>query len=452
MTHLYEPAAYARHVGSYWESTTRPPVWPKLDRDRKAHTVIIGGGYTGLNCALELAESGIAPDDIVILEARQPGWGASGRNGGFACMGGSKMDFDGHLSRFGEKETLKYFNIQQAAVESVRENLSRYAIGADEHSNGETQLAHRPREVENLKDEQVRLRERLGIESAFTERSELAKVGMSSPEFHGALTNPVGFAINPMKYVSGLAGQANRVGIASFGDTAAISLKQSNSRWSAETPTGTIEAENLVIATNGYTPETLANWFSGRFLPVLTNIIVTRPLSRAELESQGWTSHQMCYDTRTSLHYFHLLPKNENEDGPRMLFGMRGGTSASPASIARMKLRIRGDFDRMFPAWKGIETPFFWCGLACLNRDLTSFIGPVPGMANTFASLAYHGNGVAMGSHCGRLLAKLVTRNLSTDSLPEAMRTEPRTFPIPALRRTYLEIAYRWHEWRDNRP
>ena len=448
MKRLYEPPAYDTTVGSWWETTDTPPHWPDLTENIRAEAVIIGGGYTGLSCALELAEQN-DPDGVVILEANQPGWGASGRNGGFCCMGGSKLSFEGHIRRFGEAETLNYFNEQIASVESVHENLKRYAIDADIHSIGETCLAHTIQEAEILMSEKTRLKARLGIEAGFLHQADLASHGLASPEFHGALTNPVGFALNPMKYVCGLARQTGKAGISTFGNSPATDIRETANGWQVRTPDGSVTAKYLVIATNGYSSEDIPNWLAGRLLPTLTNIIVSRPLTAAEVTDQGWTSHQMCYDTRNSLHYFHLLPIAGGEAGPRMLFGMRAGTSATKASETTMHQRIRADFDRIFPAWQAVETPWFWSGLVCLTRDLTSFTGPVPGMNNTYASLAYHGNGVAMASHCGRLLARMIASDTAANDLPAAMRQPPRKFPLPALRRTYLAAAYKWYEWQD---
>ena len=100
-----------------------------------------------------------------------------------------------------------------------------------------------------------------------------------------------------------------------------------------------------MIATNGYSSEYIPDWMRGRYLPVVSHIMVTRPLSGAELAEQGWTSHQLAYDTRTLLHYFRLLPDN------RMLFGMRGTSNITPESEKLMKTQVRGDFDQVFPAW-----------------------------------------------------------------------------------------------------
>ena len=450
MRHLYEPAAYRPEVNSYWQTTASPLRWPELKADRTADTLIIGGGYTGLNCALELAELGHDPQSIVILEARQPGWGASGRNGGFCCIGGSKLPVNKQLARFGEAETLRYFKEQCASIESVRENLTRYGIDADPHSRGETQLAHRESEIAGLEAEKEQMEALFGIGCRLIEKSALAGEGLASPEFHGALNMPLGFALNPMKYLAGLVRAATGAGIAGFGDTPAIAVKRDGGRWRVSTPGGTVSAESLVIATNGYSSEDLPRWLSGRLLPVLSNILLSRPLTAGELAAQGWTSNQMSHDTRNLLHYFRLMPPANGESGPRMLFGMRGGTSADDATMAAMHRRIRADFDRFFPAWRQVETPYFWAGLVCLNRNLVSYTGPIPGMPNAWASLAYHGSGVAMGSHCGRLAGRMIAGDLAPEAIPAIMRRVPGRFPFPAFRKTYLAAAYRWYEWQEH--
>ena len=124
--------------------------------------------------------------------------------------------------------------------------------------------------------------------------------------------------------------------------------------------------------------------------------------TQAELEAQGWTSRQMCYDSRNLLHYFRLMPDN------RFLFGTRGGLLSSPRAEAAAQARARRDFEAMFPAWSNVDTPFGWSGMVCLSRNRTPYVGPIPEMPGAFAALAYHGNGVAMGSYSGHMLAGLL--------------------------------------------
>jgi glycine/D-amino acid oxidase-like deaminating enzyme len=445
---LYEPPAYATKVGSYWQTTEKPLTWPLLGNDIHANTVIIGGGYTGLCCALELANNGIDPASIVIVEAQQPGWGASGRNGGFCCLGGTKLSYAQQIAKFGLSETRNYFSIQKTSINSVQENLSRYDINADVHSSGETQLSYRPSGITELETEARHMRDLFDIECRVTHSQDMATQGLKSPEFFAALNNPLGFALNPYKYSIGLGKAAQDLGISVFGNSPATKIERDSAVYLVQTPKGSVRAENLVIATNGYSSEDIPDWLAGKLMPVLTNIITTRPLTPQELADQGWTSHQMCYDTRHSLHYFRLMP-GINGEGPRMLFGMRGGTSASNKSHQDRHKKIRADFDRIFPAWRSVETPYFWSGLVCLTRDLTSYTGPIPQMPKAWASLAYHGNGVAMASYCGKQIAKMISHEILPESLPAQMRQTPRPFPFPALRLKYLKAVFKWYEWLD---
>ena len=175
---------------------------------------------------------------------------------------------------------------------------------------------------------------------------------------------------------------------------------------------------------------------ASRYLPTQSSVIVTRPMTREELTAQGWTSHQMCFDSRHLLHYFRLMPDN------RMLFGMRGGLSHTDAAEATIRKKIRADFDAMFPAWRHVETPHYWSGFVCLSRDLLPYAGPIPGMDGGFAAFAYHGNGVSMGSYSGTLLADLVQGKTPSNPYPAPMRHTPRRFPLGRFRRLLMRPAY----------
>ncbi|MCB1438256.1 MAG: FAD-binding oxidoreductase [Nitratireductor sp.] len=442
MKRIYEDAAYRREVGSYWETTVAPPRFERLSGDTIADVAVIGAGYVGMNAALELAEThGLS---VALVDACQPGWGASGRNGGFACMGGSKLDWTTIRKRFGDEATRRFFAFQSDSIETVRENLSRYVIDAEVHSNGEVQLAHRERDMETLRHEAGFMESFFGVKPRLIEKRKLADEGLSSGEFHGASEFAAGFALNPLKYVSGLARAVKaNAGISGFGESAVRRIRSEGGKWRLECTTGSIVARKVLIATNGYSSEDVPDWLAGRLLPVLTQIIVTRPLTRQELDEQGWTSFQMCYDTRHLLHYFRLMP-DINGEGPRMLFGMRGGLSAKTAPQMRMHMALRRDFERFFPAWRHVETPHYWSGLACLSSSLSPYAGPVPGMDNVYAALAWHGNGVALGSHTGRRIAAMVAGDQGAPSLPAPMRQIPRRFPFPPFRRIGLAGAYRW--------
>lgn len=443
MKRLYEPLAYdtTKSVKSWWQqSGVEQNKFLALEKDIQCETVIIGGGFTGLNAALQLAER--HQTEAVILEAGQIGWGASGRNGGFACLGGAKLTRTAQIKRFGLEETKHFAARQKEAVARVHDNLTRYEISADTHSRGEMQLAHRLKNFEEMKTEAAIEKAQLGFDSVPVEHGELRDHGIAGPEFFGGVLNSTGFALNPLKYVQGLAKAANNLGVKIFCETPVSAIKQTRNGYVLCTANARVTAKKLIIATNGYSSDDLPKPLGGRFLPLLSTILVTRPITQEEQAAQGWTSDLMSYDSRNLLHYFRLMP-----DG-RFLFGRRGAIRANAASMERADLGNRRDFERMFPAWRKIGTDYKWSGLLCLTRNLHPYIGPIEGMDSAYAALGYHGNGVAMASLSGRLVADISIGE--TPDLPPHLSTPLKRFPVPSLRRWALAgafVQYRLQDW-----
>ena len=407
----------------WWDETVPAPDWPVHQGYLTADVAIVGGGFTGMSAALHLAKRGVS---VALFEAESPGWGASGRNGGFCCQGGSKLTHATMVRRYGVSAAQAYSQAEAAAVSLVADLLAAYGIDADVHSKGETQLAHTPRAMEKL---------RRNVQEGGTlhEADDLPGLGLAG-QFFGGYTDPVGFALNPRKYLFGLAAAARSFSASLFSESPVLSFRQSGSGFDLTTPIGRVKAANVLICTNGYSSEDLPNWLSARYMPAQSTVMVTRPLTDAELRAQGWTSRQMAYDTRNLLHYFRLMPDN------RLLFGMRGGLLSSPRAEAAVRSKLRHDFCRMFPAWAEIEATHIWSGMVCLARDLVPFAGPVPGQPGMFAGMAYHGNGVAMGTYCGRALAGMVMGD--TAGLPDPIARPPRRFPLGRWRRLLMPPVY----------
>lgn len=414
----------------WWDETIPAPDWPVLKGEAVTDVAIIGGGFTGVSAALHLAGSGVS---VALLEAETPGWGASGRNGGFCCLGGSKLSGTAMRRLFGSSAADVYEASEEAAVHLVHELLSSHGIAADTHSRGETQLAHSEKAARRLLAQAEEL-QRAGEEVEYLARRQLADHGLNG-SFHAALTTPVGFALNPRKYLFGLAAAAGKAGAKLFQNSPALSIKQAAGGYKIETNKGILRASKVVIATNGYSSEDLPEWLAGRYMPAQSTVMVTRPLTEAELQKQGWFSQQMAYDTRHLLHYFRLMPDR------RFLFGMRGGLLASPRAEAGIRHKLRQDFEAMFPEWRNVETTHCWSGMVCLSRNLVPFIGPVPESPGMFAGLCYHGNGVAMGSYAGRILSDLVQGCRPELPYSPAVQKMPR-FPFGRARRVLMPPAY----------
>lgn len=434
MKRLFDQYAYGEgpRAGCWWDATCESTPRAALADSVRTDIVIIGAGFTGLSAALHLARAGLG---VTVLEAQRIGWGASGRNGGFCCLGGG-MAGDAALDRrFGRVGRVAYRRSELAAIGLVEDLVSEHGIDVDRHSAGETMLAHRPKDMRALEVYASTIDENYGVPHQLHSAEALASLGMAGP-FHGGLTTAAGFGLNPRKYLEGLARAAQSAGAVIYEQTAVSRLTAQVDGWVLLANGYRLRADRVILATNGYSSEDLPDWLAGRYLPSQSNVIVTRTFSENELHAAGWTSDQMAFDTRNLLHYFRLLPDR------RFLFGMRGGLLTGAAAEARAAARIRADFERMFPAWRRIETTHGWSGMVCLARDLLPFVGAVPGHAGLWAGMCYHGNGVAMGSYSGTLLAQLVQGKTPDLEYPAALRAPLRRFPLGRWRRALLPLAY----------
>lgn len=413
--------------------------FPALEGDRDTDIAVIGGGFTGLSAALNLAQAG---EKVTVLEANAPGWGASGRNGGFCCLGGAQVDQGTLVRRFGADQAGLWVETKKAAIDLVAGLLEEHKIDAQRHSDGELVLAHRPAAFHKFGEARVQLA-RHGIAAETLSPGALEERGLSAAGTHGGLHVKIGFGLDPGAYVRGLARAAEAAGADIRARTAVLALTPESQHIRLETRHGNVTARRVLIATNGYSSDVLPPWLAGRFLPMQSSVLMTRPLSADEQKAQGWTSDLMAYDSRRMLHYFRRLP-----DG-RFLFGMRGGLRATPAREARVMARVRADFAAMFPAWAGVDIAHYWSGLINLARAGTPYVGPVPGMKNTWIAMAYHGDGVAMGSYAGTLAADLIRGRAPERPFPTVMQAPLERFPLGRHRRMLLAAATPFVALRD---
>ena len=433
MKRIYGSYAYGAGPRSacYWDDSASAFDWAEQTGEIRVDLCVIGGGFTGTNAAITAARGGA---DVAILEAETPGWGASGRNGGFCCLGGAIHDKAKLKLRYGSEGQARFHAAEKAAVDHVAGLLETHEIDADVHSDGETYLAHKPSQIAELESHGQAYEQTFGGKARYVAAADLADHGMAGP-FHGAVTIPTGFALNPRKYIDGILQVALDLGVEIFAQSPAIGMKRQNGQWHVHTPRGTVVADKVLIATNGYSSEDLPDWMAGRYMPTQSTVIVTRPLTGDEIQAQGWTSQQMSYDTRNLLHYFRLMPNN------RFLIGMRGGLTSTPASEARARANVRASFAKMFPAWAHVEITHQWSGMVCLSPKFLPFAGEVPGQPGLLAGFAYHGNGVAMGSYTGHMLGQLALGD-GDRHIPEAMRSDPGRFPFGRARRILMPPAY----------
>ncbi len=435
---------FERAVDSYWEASADPLgiATPALTAHESCDVAIIGAGFTGLSAAIELAGQGL---DVRVLEAGHVGWGASGRNGGFACIGSHKLSYTEMIRTYGLAATQHFHAAMAESVDLVRDNCRRFGIDAWIHGAGEVTLAHLPNRVAELRGDQAFLKATFGEETELLSVADLKAQGLWGPTFHGGLRGKIGFGIHPLNYVRGLARAAAAAGAKIHASSRLTRWEETAAGHVLTTPGGRLTARRVVVATNGYTPEDVSPRHAGRIMPALSSVLVTRPLSDDERRAQGWTSDLMAYDSRNLLHYFRLLPNG------RFLFGGRGGTDASDAGGEAYRAVLTRAFHDLFPAWRGVEITHYWRGFVCLAFDRVPYVGALDAAKTVWTALAYHGNGVAMGSWSGRAVARLMTGKAPPSEIPAVLTRRLARFPLPAFRPLYLKGAYVWFGWKDSR-
>jgi taurine dehydrogenase large subunit len=438
------PGTGLAHLPSYWTATAgaAPPDDGPVPAQAESEVVIIGAGYTGLSCALFLAkEHGIRAR---VLEANRPGWGCSGRNGGFARAAIGRHGFGQMIERWGRETARRWFGESLAAVNTVRELTKSAGIHCDLAEAGHLKIAHRPGRVAALAREAELLQREFEYPAEFLAADKVRGEHIGGDEAHGALRFPDALAVHPLKLAYGALSAARASGVTVHSGSPVLGWSKQNGTHALTTPYGTVRARTVVIATNGYTPEHLFPCLRHTTLPVLSHIIVTRPMTQREKRESGFATAHVLTDTRNLLYYWRRMPDD------RILFGGRGLITDAPAGHARQRAFLLSELKRKLPALADITVEHDWWGWVCLTADFLPHVYHADDDASVHYSIGYQGSGVAYGLHAGRLLADRVAGKDARPAIPSTATPLPR-FPFALLRRTGQRAAYLWYRYLDNR-
>jgi taurine dehydrogenase large subunit len=430
------------HPPSYWSAVSgpAPPDDGALTGDRETDIAVIGGGYTGLSSAYHLARGGAR---VVVLEANRAGWGCSGRNGGFARPvigrhGPAKM-----ISLWGLESARRVFAEALAALGTVRTLIREGGIDCDATGEGHLKIAHRASRMAGLAADAAVWRDQYGYAAGLLIAEEVRKKHLGGPQSHGALHFRDAIGLNPLKLSFGMLKLARGAGAAVHGASPVTGWRKDGAHHVLATPGGTLRANTVVIATNGYTAERLHAATRARLLPVLSHIIVTRPMTPAEKDAAAFHSNHVITDTRNLLYYFRRLPDD------RIMFGGRGQILDSEASRAAQREFLRQELVKKAPALANITVEHDWAGWVCITADQMPHVHHAEDDASVLYALGYQGSGVSFALHAGKLLAdRLAGKPLP--NLPPAFTPLPR-FPLPFLRRLAQRAAFVWWRIRDER-
>jgi len=339
---------------SLYAETAQPLVpLPDLREDVTAAVVIVGGGFTGLSTALHLAELGI---DAVVLEANEPGWGASGRNGG-QVNAGFYLDPSQVLSDFGPDMGQRMLDITSSAPNLVFDIVRRHAISCEAAQTGTLRLAFNKTMLEGSRSTYAQL-QRTGSPATWVDRDEVIRL-TGTERYLGGIRFPQCGKLNPLGYARGLAAAAIGKGARIFAGTPATGVMRHGTRWKVTTPGGSVTAERLVIATNAYT-DGLWPGLRESIVPVFSSIVATAPLSD-ELARQVLPSGSVVYEIANNTVYYRLDAFN------RLLMGGEG----LQRDVTTFKdARALIDYTRkIFPRLANVEWTHVWNGKLAVTPD-----------------------------------------------------------------------------------
>ncbi len=415
---------------SLWAASATPVIeTPALANDTQADVVVIGAGFTGLSTALHAAEAGAK---VILLDAAEPGWGASGRNGG-QVIPGLKLDADELIARYGTERGETLFRFGQAAADLVFDLVERHDIDCQAQRQGWIQAVHAARTMALAEKRVAECAER-GAEAELLSASQVAEL-TSAEGYAGGWIHRSGGMLQPLSFARGLAAAARAAGTTIHGGSPVTGLQPQSTGWRVETPGGRVEARQVVLATNAYSGD-LWPGLAESVIPLFSFQIATRPLSdnvRRSILSGGLPVS----DTRRLLRYFRL------DHTGRLLVGGRGGRRESEE--LRDYDGILKTLRTLFPNLGDIDVDYCWGGKVALTTDhLPHLHEPAPGL---HAMLGYNGRGVAMATACGKLLAERLSGRPAEDlALPT---TRLRSIPLHGLRNVALASAVIWKDLLD---
>ncbi|MBK0061866.1 FAD-binding oxidoreductase [Pseudomonas sp. S44] len=384
----------AQHAASYYAASSAPqPDYPSLEGEHSADVCIVGGGYSGLNTAIELAERGFS---VILLEARKIGWGASGRNGG-QLIRGVGHDVEQFLPVLGEDgvRSLKLMGLE--AVEIARQRIERHAIACD-LTWGYCDLAYKPAELDGFAENAEELRS-LGYrhEVRVVPASEIRSV-VGSDSFVGGLVDMGSGHLHPLNLALGEAAAAERLGV-ELHEGSAVTRIDYGPQVQVHTARGRVRASTLVLCTNAYHND-LNRELGGKVLPAGSYIIATEPLGEARARQLLPQNMAVC-DQRVALDYFRLSADH------RLLFG--GACHYSGRDPKDIGAYMGPKMLKVFPQLAGVRIDYQWGGMIGIGANRLPQVGRLASHANVYYAQAYSGHGLNATHLAGRLLGEAIS-------------------------------------------
>jgi glycine/D-amino acid oxidase-like deaminating enzyme len=422
----------------FWlDDPGRPAPAGALAGEQHCDLVVVGGGYCGLWTAL-LAKERDPDRDVVLVEAHEIGWAASGRNGGF-CESTLTHGFGNGLARWPD-ELADLQRLGMDNLDAIEETVRRHDIDCSWERTGSMAVATRHHEADQLR-EHVELAAEFGVGSEFLDTDEV-RAEVASPTYLAGVRDRRGAAmVNPARLAWGLRAACARLGVRIFERTPATGLSRRGAAMVVTTGYGRVVARQVVLATNAF--PALLRRLRPYVIPVYDYVLVTEPLTESQLAAIGWRDRQGVSDSGNQFHYYRLTADNRILwGGYDAVYHYGGRISAELDQRPQTFTVLAENFFRTFPQLIGIRFTHTWGGVIDTCTRFSAFFGTA-----ARGQVAYAAGFTGLGVGATRFGAQVMLDRLDGLRTPltelAMTRTKPVPFPPEPIRWLGVELTRR---------
>lgn len=427
----------------YWldEDPLEPAPHPSLVGEVRADLCIVGAGYTGLWTAL-LAKEANPDREVVVVEQRETGAGASGRNGGF-CSYSLTHGFMNGYSRFKDEMGI-IERLGRENLDAIEATILKYAIECDFEWNGELRVAVEDWQMKGIIEE-AELRNSFGDNVELLSQEQI-QARIKSPIYKGALWDPDGTAlVDPARLVWGLERACISLGVKIFENSHVDRLEERKNGMAVYTPYGNVYAPKVALATNVY--KSLIKRAHKYVIPVYDFQLVTEPLTAEQLESIGWSEREGLSDAGNQFHYYRLTKDNEILwGGYDAIYNFRGNVRLEYETDAQTYAHLAEAFLETFPQLQGIKFTHGWGGAIDTCSRFSSFWGTAYKGRVAYV-LGYTGLGVGSTRFGAQVMLDLLDGVDNERTRLHMVRTKPAPFPPEPFRFFFIRLT----QWSINK-
>jgi gamma-glutamylputrescine oxidase len=400
---------------------------PLAAGEHRCDVLVVGGGLAGLSAAIELRDRGM---DVLLVEAHEVGWAASGRNGGQAIHG-LACSIEEIESQLGATEAQRVFDMSIEALQLIRDRCARFAIDCD-WRDGYLGVAVSQGKARALLSDAEHLEKRYGYPMRRIKYSELPQ-WINSPRYVAAVHDVKSGHLHPLKYSLGLARAAAQLGVRIHERTKATQARTEGSHTVVQCEGGAqIKAQQVLLAGNVYLGEfapQIAPNLSSRIMPVGTYIVASEPLGEARAKALIPCGAAVC-DNNFVLDYFRTTADH------RMLYG--GRVSYSTQTPSNLAGSMQARMAQTFPQLAGVDVPYAWGGFVDISMNRAPDFGRLPQHGGRVYYLqGFSGHGLALTGIAGKLVAEAMAGDAQRFDVFTKLQHRPfpggRTLRTPAL-------------------